>query len=128
MVRALSVLIWQVTAVHVSDHLTFARWIRSHGFIDLTRSIDEGVHVDRSSRYARFRLLNFVSIFVEFRAAYTGLDQRLTHVAAYGFAVGSPPELAARQFAEELKALDADLKREGHCALDLDEIVQSVCF
>ncbi len=127
MVDALSRFIWQVGVVHIADHASYANWSREVGFVSGAPTIDDLV-TRTVAPYDRYRFLCFLETFVVFNKATTGLDQRMTAVDAYGFPAGSEARLEALRFADRLRALDHELKSSGRAVLELDELVQSVCF
>ena len=127
MVTAISILIWQVSVFHTTEHMSYYDFAKDYGFTELKKPITESFKIDEVPEFNRFKVRCFLNVFGRFNKN-DSLDQRLENYKAYQFEPGSDLEKAAIEFTEALKVVDADLRKEGKAILALNQMVQSVCF
>jgi hypothetical protein len=125
-VRLLSIFLWQVGVLHVSDHMSYVRFAYKHAFHWVPEDIDEPFRLADVRRFDRFKGRNFYNVFVRYNHR-PGLDHSLLDVQNYAFDE-APLAAAAAALREALLAVDADLERRGLSILRAHELLQSVCF
>ncbi len=126
-VKALAVLIWQVSILHGVEHHSYFDLAERYGFTEVKKPIHERFTLKDVSLYNRYRLRCFLNVFVIFNPNEK-LDQKLTAIDAYGFAKHTLLERIAQKFARDLRAHDYALQQKGEAIVKLDKIVQSVCY
>jgi hypothetical protein len=126
-VKSLSTLIWQVSVLHTVEHMSYYRLAMEYGFTDLQKTISEEFSHGDVSRFNRFKLRSFLRVFGRFNKSAV-LDQRIENYKSYQFEEGSELETIAIEFVRDLKTLESQLKKEGNNILELEQIIQSVCF
>ncbi|NVJ58864.1 MAG: hypothetical protein HWE27_00670 [Gammaproteobacteria bacterium] len=127
MVQAISILIWQVSIFHTTEHMSYYNFAKEYGFTELKRPITEDFHINDVSEFNRFKIRCFLNVFGRFNKSKY-LDQRLENYHAYHFESGSELEKFAIEFVSKLQMIDSELKKENNQILELNKIVQSVCF
>ncbi|WP_144394148.1 hypothetical protein [Pleionea sediminis] len=126
-VKCLSILIWQVSVLHTTEHMSYYDLAKDYGFTELKYPISECFKIDEVSNYNRYKLRCFLNVFGRFNPSKI-LDQRIENYHSYQFEKGSELEKYAIEFVANLRAVDAKMKKENNQILELNKIVQSVCF
>src|SRR5690606_7510099 len=107
-------------------HMTLFYYMDRHGFHVVPEKLETPFSLDDVGRYDRFRTRGFNQTFVRFNGN-PGVDNRLLAVENYRF-TEAPLAAAAARLRDDLEAVGQDLRARDLALLDVDELLQSVCF